>query len=328
MTLWFRGSGVALCVLVGGCLGPMGSDRPGYSRYLLADGAVLPSLDDDKRLAQQIDTNDAIDSMHVALRSAYSGGHELRYWDFGTASSSAFPPIWMFRRQGADKQAVDFGHPNLIDSIPGDTNYSPIHAVYTVVVTKAYAGQQIASTQALDDAQELGLVKKPVATGFYVNCPVTFAEVTLDLDGAEAAHPTQVYYRSMTTHCFELEKIADVSPFELDKGKVSAPNAYLLRRQNESRVLDEALWKADLDGDGDMSDTNTIFEVEPGNVKYIALWRQINVTVPDAYSFGSAGAEADLFMRGSSGLQAIDGAVVDYQDTGTLLDRPIYGGTP
>jgi hypothetical protein len=318
-------------LLLQACLGPATSDRPGYSPNIISTHALIPAIENDKRLSQQIDTNDGIDGSLVSLRGAYSGGHPVSYWDFGTASTSSFPPLWLFRGADANKQPVDFGHPNLIDSVPGDPGYSSVRALYLVFVTGAYKGQQIVSAQALEDAIELGLVKKPMATGKLANCPVTLATTQLDMgSNREPRDPDVLYYRGKTVSYFALDAMdLGVADFQLDKsGKLVAPNAYLPRRQNETRALDETLWHADLDDNGDTTDTNVIFQVAADDAKYNSLWRQINVTVPSDYAFGTSQAESDLFERGATGIRAIDGAVVDYQDTGTLLNRPIFVGMP
>jgi hypothetical protein len=137
-----------------------------------------------------------------------------------------------------------------------------------------------------------------------------------------------LYYRGKKATYLPLGELAGIPDLMLDKGKLAAPSAYLLRRQNETRVLDEGVWKTDLNGNGAMSDTNTIFEVGSDSPKYTAIWKQINVTVPNDYEFDHAQTEADLFARGASGIAAIDGAVIDYQDPGTLINRPIYGAAP
>src|SRR5262249_33851166 len=120
------------------------------------------------------------------------------------------------------------------------------------------------------------------------------------------------------------------SPVMFDTSKMppalrTPPNVYQLRRQNETRVLDETAWKSDLDGDGQAGTaTNNVFEVTLDDMKYSGLWKQINVTAPSDYMFGHAQKEGDLFMRGMSGIAPIDGAVIDYQDPNILLNRPIY----
>jgi hypothetical protein len=186
------------------------------------------------------------------------------------------------------------------------------------------------------------LVKKPVATGAYENCPVAVAKspagatkpyTDLVLDpgnGEDPLAPSPVYYRGTQASCFDLQALLMRPPVMFDMSKMppalrTPPNAYQLRRQNETRMLDEAVWKSDLDGDGQATTaTNTVFEVTPDDMKYAGLWKQINVTVPSDYMFGHAQKEGDLFMRSMGGVMPIDGAVVDYQDPNILLNRPIY----
>ena len=100
------------------------AESAGYSPEPRAEGARIASVEDDEVLLQRIGNNDGVDAL-VPLHTGFAGGREVLYWDFGKASSRA-TPVWLFRRHGAGGAAVEIDHPELIDSVPGDSNYSPL----------------------------------------------------------------------------------------------------------------------------------------------------------------------------------------------------------
>ncbi len=315
--------------LLFGCLGPEASDKAGYSARLFDRRASVPSVEAKPALLQQIDTGDGLSSSDIVLHSGYSGGNPVRFWDFGTASTSV-KPAWRIRRHAAGAGASDFGHLDIIDTVPGDTGYTPFRLLYTVFVTDAYAGQLITSYAALEDALELGLVEQPVSTDTYVDWPVTLLSAQLELFGDRVpVQPHPIYYRGQVATRMQLgDETGSPDARPRGTGALVAPNVYVLRRQSQPFVLDEALWHEDFTGNGDTNDTNTIFEVDATSTRYTGVWRVINVTVPAAYIWGSGRAESDLFTREAWGLQPIDGAVIDFTDTGTLVNRPVQEVAP
>jgi hypothetical protein len=291
---------------------------------VLPEGARIPRAENDMLLTMRIGGNDAVDEV-VPLRSAYAAGRVVRYWDFGTASSSA-EPVWLFRRRNADGMAEPFGHPDLIDSVPGDMGYSPIRALFLVLVTRDYDGERITSAQALEDAIELGLVEEPMPMGMAVNWPVVLAGTVLEVgEGDAPIDPVEAYYRGrIVMHVPLGAMMENVGTFALERGALATPSAYVLRRQNELDSLDEAVWQQDLNGDGDMQDSNLVFSVDAGEAGYTSIWQQVEVIVPPDYSFGDSQAEGDLFDMEEWGLHAKEGVVVEYAPTAmTLLNRPI-----
>lgn len=307
-----------------GCLDGGSADPIGYSSHVLDEDARIPRAEDDMLLMMRIGGNDAVDEI-VPLRTAYAAGRAVRYWDFGTASSSA-EPVWVFRRRGTDGAAEAFGHPDLIDSVPGDMGYSPIRALFLVVVTGDYDGQRITSAQALEDAIELGLVEEPMAMAVAVNWPVVLAGTVIEVgEGDAPIEPVEAYYRGRVVMHVPLGgMLENVGTFVLERGAISTPNVYVLRRQNEVDALDEAVLERDLNEDGDMQDSNVVFSVDAGEAGYTSIWQQVEVIVPPDYAFGDSQAEGDLFVMEEWGLHAKDGAVVEYAPTeDTLLNRPI-----
>jgi hypothetical protein len=318
-------------VLLASCLDPAASDVTGYSSHVLGHSAHVASLEDDDATRMKLDMNDGIDGELVALHTGFADGIAVTYWDFGTSPAS-IEPLYRFRRRvkgGADET---IGHPDLIDSVPGDMSYSPLRAIYLVYVTSAYDGERITSLRALDDAVELGLVEEPEPTGKFGNCPVMLSSTRVEAgEGVPARKPDTVYYREhRTTHlCLESLLDADVGLFPIpERGPVPAPSAYALQRKNDPVALDEAVFKSDLDGDGDQLDSNVVFSVSPGAPSYSSIWSQVSVIVPASYAWGDSRAQGDLFEKQLWGLQAIDGAVLSSAKTDVIWNRPIRGIVP
>jgi hypothetical protein len=99
--------------------------------------------------------------------TGWSAGAEVRYWSLGPVGLALAPIYQLY-----DQAGVALPHPALVDALPGDTGYSPLHAVNRVVVTDAYRGELITTVAALADAIELGLVEDPKPTNTFVAAPV------------------------------------------------------------------------------------------------------------------------------------------------------------
>ena len=183
--------------------------------------------------------------------------------------------------------------------------------------------------QALEDALELGLLEEPYWKDTYANWPVALADAVLEVGPDETPlKPDPVYYRGRIAHHFKLSAARGPGPFMVEKPPIPSPNAYLPRRQDEAKPLEEGAWRVDLSGDGDTTDSNVVFSLSPGDMGYTSLWKQIDVVVPPDYVWGSARAESDLFMRQMQTLDAIPGAVIEYSDPALYLNRPIQGSLP
>jgi hypothetical protein len=194
---------------------------------------------------------------------------------------------------------------------------------YDVFVTHAWAGERITSMQALDDAIEIGLVEEPKRSKTFLNWPMTLAATKLAQPGGAAPlSPQPIYYRGKLASYFAPGGDAlGVGRFEFMMEPISAPNAYVLRKQNASAPLDEGAQHMDLDGDGDMNDDNVVFQVGAGAMGYASIWHQIDVIVAPDYEFGTAKSESDLFERGEMGLGAAKPIVISFADSGTLVNR-------
>jgi hypothetical protein len=316
---------LAILLTATGCMDSRDSEKAGYSAELLAPDAAVPIYDSDEALRARLDAADGQESTMIPLRNGYVAGREVRYWDFGVVPIGT-KPVWVFRARSEQGGTLDTGHPDLIDSVPGDTGYTSFRKVYLVYFTKAYSGQRITSVQALEDALELGLLEEPYWKDAYANWPVALADAQLEVGPDETPlSPDPVYYRGRIAHHFKLSAARGPDSFTIEKPPIPWPNAYLLRRQDEARPLDEAAWRADLTADGDTTDSNTVFSLAPDEAGYTSLWKQIDVVVPPDYAWGTARAESDLFVRQMQTLDAVPGAVVEYSDPALYLNRPIQG---
>jgi len=310
-------AGLSLSLSLGlsllGCLEASGPERPGYSAQLRDKGDTIAALENEELFKNQVDNNDGITAEQSALRTGFAAGEQVNFWDLGTAPAMAtLEPLWTFRRRTGDgDEPLD--HPDLIDSVPGEMSYSPLRSRNVVYVTAAYAGEQITSLHALEDAIDLGLAEEPAPPTQFVHRPVALSTARLPtLDGGELA-PEPVYYRGRVAHQFRVggegERMGTIPMM----GPFLTPNLYRLRRRNQSLPIDEPSMASDLDGDGDQNDTNLVFAVAGGDERYRGLWSVVDVTVPASYVFGASKQESDLFARVMGGLQANEDAVLDWR---------------
>jgi hypothetical protein len=318
---------LVLCAF-GACLKPETNDGMLYSSYVLSAGAKVPRLEDDVGAGKKLDANDGFNGTTIPLRSGFVAGKEVQYWDLGQVAALAAKPMWIFRRKN-DQASEEVGHLNVIDSIPGDTPYTPLRQLYVVYVTPAYEGQIITSLRALEDAVELKLVEAPVPEMHFVNCVVTLSTMQRQV-GTELVPPEPAYYRGKIVYQYCIGGFeSGVGALPLNKDSTVTPgNAHMVRRQNEGQPLDEALFKMDLNGDADMVDSNVLFDSNVRDMTYTSVWRSIDVQVPPDYKFGDAKAESDLFDKVSGQLIGKPGKVVTYKDNLVFLNRPIQPETP
>lgn len=318
---------LSIALLCSACLDHSNTEAVGYSSFVLGSNVEVRALERNPDAKMKLDLNDGLPAGTVPLRTGYVAGHEVQYWDLGQSPTSA-EPIWVFlRRLGDTSEEVE--HPPLIDSIPADTAYSPIRLIFEVYVTPKWARQKFPSLRALEDGVELGLLEEPVAKESFTNCVVTLKDNILQGPGETTFTPTEVYYRGRLVYQFCVRDLAGNSG--LFATKMGAPvfgNAFVLRRETEAMPLDEATVKADLNGDGDQLDSNVVFDSSAGDMGYTSLWKNLDVVVDGNYKFGDAQGQGMLFMKMPQGLQGIDPPVIEYKDTGLILNRPLLPVAP
>jgi hypothetical protein len=323
--LWFAACALQLLWLFG-CLEPE-AELGIYSSYVMPADYRVPHYEEDQAAAKKLDLNDGLGTS-ITLRSGYAEGAEVQYWDLGTLTATTLRPMYIFRMANDPNgvmQQDQVIHPDLIDSIPGDTAYSPLRQIYVVFVTDRYRGERITSLRALEDAAELGLVSSPQPHPFFANCAVTLSTVQIQItDDGSSTVGSDAYYRGHIVKQFCAGGlVADVGAIKLKDNAFTAGNAYVLRRQSELSPLDESALKQDLNDDGDQIDTNTVFDSEvradPG--VYTGIWKSYDVSVSRTFQLGDVKAESELFDRKGSALAAT-AKVLDYKDTGVFLNRP------
>lgn len=310
-----------IALLCSACLDHSDTEAVGYSANIVDSNVPVRELERNPDAKMKLDLNDGLNGV-TPLRTGFVAGREVQYWDLGTAPTTA-EPIWIFMRHLGDGGEV-VEHPPLVDSIPGDMVYSPIRLIFEVYVTPKWARQKFPSLRALEDGIELGLLEEPVAKEFFTNCVVTLKDNVLEGPNGRKFMPTEVYYRGKSLYQFCVGDLAGNSGrFPAKMGGPVFGNASLLRRENEPLGLDEGLFKADLNEDGDQLDANIVFDSSIGDSGYTSFWKNLDVVVHDDYVFGATKSQDELFKKMSWGLQAIDPPVVEYKDLGTISNRPL-----
>lgn len=209
---------IALAALAtAGCLDPLVSDDPGASANILPSSASIPSVTTNNDLTNQITLNDGLDSTALAAAGGtivlQPNGTAMKdatvsmavsWWAFGS-SDQAPAPIYVF---GTGDPSADFhelaDHPPLVEVVPGDRDYQPIHAVFRVQVTDKYHGEKITTPGALADAIDLGLVEAPVAIKKFVNWPIVRSGTRLQVSATTTASPRTVYARGYQVDSYVL----------------------------------------------------------------------------------------------------------------------------
>jgi len=303
---------LAALALVAGCLGPQVSDDLAASGDIVAAGTVIPPIDGDD--ADTIAMHDNVDGI-VPRLTAFAGGMQIHTWDFGPAPSYAAPIYVLMRAQ------VPLDHPPIIGTIPGEAGYSPFWSVFDVEVTAAYNGEQITSSTALEEAERDGLIATPKPTGMGVNYPIVAADVRLDMGSVTPLPPAQTcYYEHHTVAYFDFGDVALASSVNV----ASSPR-YVLRRDGQE-PLSEPIRGVDMDGDGDIVDTNDIFAAAGS-----PLCQRIDVVVPTSTgSIDTSHDDAVADLKDAAQLfdpNPVDGTVLAFSPTTDLRDCPRQGGS-
>jgi hypothetical protein len=306
-------------MLAAGCrLGPLGDDVPGASANLLPHSAAVPSVTDNHDLTSQIAANDGLDdaapdaAVTVPRGTGFSAGAQVRFWAFG-AATAAPSPLYQFFMTTGDTGAglTPIDHPGLVDAVPGDHGYSPLHSLFQVVVTPAYDGQRITTSAALADAIELGLVGEPIDTGTFVATPIVLPGTTLEIADGEAATASAVYGHGYTVGMFTLGGARGVQPFSflLPSSDVSFLREPRAVSYDASRPIFQA----------------TLPAAPPGpRASYTALSTVIDVDLAPGHPAAEITKDSELFVRSASGkITATTDAVASFRVTGDSLLLPL-----
>ncbi|MBA2544900.1 MAG: hypothetical protein H0V17_34980 [Deltaproteobacteria bacterium] len=283
-------------------------DGPAPFVHVLPAGTAVASIDTNAELLIQIRINDGlVDSALTASGGVVtrgtgkSAGATVRFWNFGPSpvegTIAVAAPLYTFGTvddQGVFTPLPD--HPRLIDTVPGDTRYSPMRRVVNVPVTSLYAGERITSLEALTEALERGLVGDPVNDGTWVNMPVVLPGITLEVGptGADPLASTQVYGRGYLVNVFELGTSLGRQPFR--SGFLPIGQAAGL--QTGVAAADGSLPTA--------IDAQPVFQfaiptVAPAVFSYSPLAADVTVRLANGIAPSAVDADADLFKRNATG---------------------------
>ena len=163
-------------------------------------------------------------------------GQTVRYFDFGPIKlkrGNKLAPIWTFTN-GAD------GQRNVIDTVPGRRDYSPLWRVNKVTWKDGVTARRLTSAAAVKAAAQAGEITI-ASTATVVNCPV--------LGFGQKRHPG--FSRGKTIHYY------DLGPVKVAPGNKVIP-----------------LWTVKNGVDGQLN----IADVRPGQTAYPPLWAIVEVT--------------------------------------------------
>jgi hypothetical protein len=303
---WLWSALVVACTAA--CIGPR-VDGPVVSTNILPPGAVVASIADNVELLTQIELNDGIDDKSLAeaggviqRTTGKAAGTTVMYWNFGVAKMAGSFAVASVLYILADRD--DNGrftprtdHPYLTDSIPGDSGYSAIRRVYYVPVSDSYAGEQLTTMNALEDALALGLVDEPMPAGTWLNMVVVPPGSRLEVGGGVAPiAATQVYARGYLVDTFTFGGARGVQP--LRNGSIPVGQASLL----QSGVAT-----------GSPPTLPTAFDTQP-------VFQYAIPAAPPTTSFNYTPLTTDLQVRLAPGI-----APADVMDDATLYKRSMTG---
>jgi hypothetical protein len=204
-------------IICGGCLDPLVEDEPTASLNVLPPFTEVPAVASHPVLERQIRINDGISDSLVAmggavpLRNGFAKGTAIRYWDLGDAPQTFAQIYVLYQADGTTR----LDHPPIVDTVPGDTGYSPFRLVQNVVVTDTYKGQVIPSFEALNDAVDMGIVLEPTPPEMpmWIDGPVVQVGAKLDTGPGQAPVETfPVYAHGYKTHLLPVGGAAAFRP--------------------------------------------------------------------------------------------------------------------
>lgn len=300
-----------LLALCAGCLGPQVSDTPAPSGDIVNAGSVVPPIDEEADDAAQLAASDGVDGT-APLLSAFAAGAPVHVWDFGPAPAFAAPVFVVMQRQ-ADGSLVALPHPMIVGSLAGDSGYSPFHEVFALVVTDAYHGELITSATAIDEAVRDGLIEPPASQMRAIDVPQVASDVRLDVGGSTLPPSGVMYYEHHAVAYFDCGAVPVMHEVDVTSGP-----RYVLRREG-GEPLSEPVRGVDMDGDGDIVDSNDIVPATP-------LAQTVNVVVvAGTGSIDTTRSDAQAQIMDATQLfdpQPVAGTVVSYEMTTELRNMP------
>jgi hypothetical protein len=193
--------------------------------------------------------------------------------------------------------------------------------MFEVKVTAAYAGQLLTSSTCLEEAERDGLVEAPKPLGMAVNYPIVAADVRLDTGSGTPLPAADVfYYEHHTVAYFDFGELAITRSVEL------TPSPRYVLRRNGEEPLSEPIRGVDMDGDGDVVDSNDILPAAG-----TPLCQRVDVVVtPTTASIDTSRDDAVADLTSEPQLFApgpVAGTVLAFSATTELRDCPRQGGS-
>jgi hypothetical protein len=290
---------------------------------VLPKGTQIPSVVLNSDLTKQMALNDGLDTTtlmenaNIIVRGTggfAADGIAVKYWAFGNADRAP-APVYVFG--AGDPTSASFAplpdHPLLVETVPGDTDYEPIHAIFNVEVTDKYDGQKIATLAALSDAIDLQLVKAPVAINVFVNWPIVRPGLRLEIGPSAAVAPTPVYARGYVVDSFPLGGALGRQPNP--RGLLPTSQVSFLREAGKPNYdMSRPIFQA------------TIPTAPPGMFpNYTPVSQVVNVDLVASRNVMDIHRDSDLFIRSASGdiVMANLSNVARFDITTQLLDLQI-----
>lgn len=316
MRMHARTGGLALALAASAAcrLDPLVEDTPGASVNVLPSDATVRNVTTNPELTNQITLNDSLARVFgnaggtgLIPRSSggWAGGNAVAFWSFGTAERAP-APIYLFGTGDPNPEAASFvlnDHLPLVDALPGDSEYEPVHTIYNVQVTDKYRGEKITTTAALADAIDLGLVNPPVATKRFYNWPIVRPGTTLDVGGGMVASPRPIYGRGYLVDSYRL-------------GAQQSNPLGLLPTAQVSFLREP--------GSGGYDQVHPIFQALPMTAGYTPVSIVVNVDLAQGTGVADIHGDADLFTRTSTGaIMMPTNKVANFLVTETTLDLQI-----
>jgi hypothetical protein len=287
---------------------PDGPPGDGAATSLLPPGTIVPGISTNTALVDQIRINEGLtyatlmtNGGIVTRTAGKSAGATVEYWNFGSATLetngiAVLAPLYVFGTENGSAFTPSTTHPPLIDTICGDTRYSPFRRVIDVPFTDTYAGQLITSLDALDDAVNLGIVGTPTPDGTWINMPVVLPGLLLEVGSDVPPLPTQqVYGEGYLVDVFELGTSLGRQPLKSGQVPVGQASSLMTGVASGSGVLSTT------------PDPSLVFQyaipttAPTTTPNYSPVATTVTVQLADGVAPSAITSDGDLFVRNSSG---------------------------
>lgn len=294
-------------------------DSPGASAHLLPAGTAIPDINEAADLAAQVALHQGVDpaalvaSGNVVTRNTgLLAAGPVRYWAFGKWSAAPSPLYRFYQDPGGGAPLALIDHPALVDAVPGDPGYSPIHTLQQVVVTAAYHGELITTAQALQDAIDLGLVAVPKPSGSYVTSPVVLPQVKLEIGGtAGELAATRIYGHGHIVGLFEIGGAFAVQPIV---GFVPTTQLSVLREAlKPSFDVNRPIFAAPLPGSPPVGKV----------ANYLPLATMVEVDLAPGVLASSITQDSQLFNRNAAGAITATTIAVEHFELRSIVAWPV-----